>query len=151
MMAGHHIHVCLHKYIHTCLHENMLFLWVISSPSANTTCTCTCVGYTWESMEHFGIIICSSAVHTCTLVSWRLTFVLLKWVCGMETRVLTPIPEFILLRYIAECNLGRHAIWKFERSPRTCLGPQAAFLAHWTCFIRIHQIGAWREIRGIST
>ena len=80
---------------------------------------------------------CRAADKFCPLVAYSQTSFILKvyirdkWVCSTEPSGSTVNLSSILLRYIVECGLsgptGKCTIWKFERSPRTCLGPQAMF------------------------
>ena len=59
-----------------------------------------------------------------------------KCVCSIETNSSSPIPDF-LFRYAISLNAdsvgstGKPTIWKFERSPWTCLGPQPCSFACW--------------------
>ena len=73
-----------------------------------------------------------------------------RWVCGTETNGSMPIPDFISLRYIADCGLsGKRTILKFEWY---ILGPaldsKPCSLACWTCSFRIQQNGAGNESGG---
>ena len=60
-----------------------------------------------------------------------------KWVCSAETNISSPIPDFISVRYIAECrlsgsngqaqNLIFFFFFFFILSPQTCIWAQAVF------------------------
>ena len=89
------------------------------------------------------------------LKTYIIFVIFFKWVCSRETSRSLPIPNSILLRYIAECGLSgtnRHGALFENLNGRLgpALDPKPYSLAGWTRSIRIQQNGAWKGMGGIS-
>ena len=103
----------------------------------------TTSGIMWYAWLAFGVKLKSLKTHFCG-----------QWVCSTETKSSSPIPDFILLRYIAECGLNgsnRQAqsltIWTVATD--RAFDPKPCSLAHWACSICIQEDSAWKEIGGV--
>ena len=97
------------------------------------------------------VIVLLKQGHTSLLRTYNLkTHIRDKWACDTETNISSPISDFILLCYIAECGLSgsNGQAHNFKIWMVTSVLPCS--LAHWTCFIHVQQNGKCKRIRGIS-